>query len=68
MATSRKGSSSTEFPAVVRPDEQGNFHLGAVVNGVFIKFGSLDQVHAKALAAKAVVIAESESDAQGEEG
>ncbi len=68
MATSSKKSEPTEFGAVVRPDEYGNFHLGADINGVFVKFSSISQVHAQALAAKAVVIAGSSgTDYEGNE-
>ena len=52
MAPSRKAPSSSEFPAIVSVDEQGDFHLGAVVNGVFVKFSSISRVHAPALAAQ----------------
>ncbi len=67
MATARKTSVPTEFAAIVRPDEQGNFHLGAELNGVFVKFQSMSQIHAQALAAKAVVIAKDAGDENGEE-
>lgn len=59
--------SSDEFPVSVVRDSIGDFHLGATIGGVFVKFVSISQVHAKALAAKAVVIAEGSSTDEGED-
>ena len=66
MPPAGKSSSSPEFPVSVQRDSIGDFHLGADIAGVFVKFVSISQVHAQAIAAKAIAVAGTSSDGEGE--
>jgi hypothetical protein len=67
VATRASKPKAEEFPVSVVRDSIGDFHLGAHVGGVFVKFSSISQAHAQALAAKAVVTAEGMPSEQEED-
>lgn len=67
MPPAGKPKGSDEFPVSVVRDSIGDFHLGAHIGGVFVKFVSLSKAHCAAIAAKAVTTAEGSSSSDGEE-